>query len=169
MVRDTWLDNRTVIFGVLANYWLWKCKCNIFLVDNKLTTTILPFNKSAKHITTKIFDGVGKSHQKNFFSVRSSPESPIFKKLQSDPVLIRAHVRCPSEISGLWNFLVRVQSWSDKIESDPVLIRKIFENHQSDPVLIRQCKIIHFSFASWGKRTAGAIFPWFKYDWLKAK
>jgi len=39
----------------------------------------------------------------------------------------------------------------DKIESDPVLIRKIFEIHQSDPVLIRQCKIMHFYFASWGK------------------
>jgi len=26
--------------------------------------------------------------------------------------------------------------WSDKIESDPVLIRKMFENHQTDPVLI---------------------------------
>ena len=40
-----------------------------------------------------------------------------------------------AEMSGLWNFSVRVQSWSDKIESDPVLIRKIFENHLSDPVL----------------------------------
>jgi len=28
-------------------------------------------------------------------------------------------------------------AWSDKIESDPGLIRKIFENHQFDPVLIR--------------------------------
>ena len=62
-------------------------------------------------------------------------------------------------MSGLWNFSVRVLSWSDKIESDPILIHKIFENHQSDPVVIRQCKIINFSFASWGKRTAGAILP----------
>jgi len=63
--------------------------------------------------------------------------------------------------------------------SSPVLIRRdwirssldpqIFENHQSDPVLIRQCKIIHFSFASWGKRTTGAILPLAKYDWLKTK
>ena len=73
------------------------------------------------------------------------------------------------EISGLWNFSVRVQSWSDKIESNPVLIRKIFESHQSDPVLICQCKIIHFSFASCGKRTAGAILSLAKYDWLRAK
>jgi len=36
--------------------------------------------------------------------------------------------RCRPEMSGLWNFSVRVKSWSDKIESDPVLIRKIFEN-----------------------------------------
>jgi len=50
------------------------------------------------------------------------------------------------EMSGLWNFSVRVQSWSDKIESDPVLIHKIFENHQSDPVLIRQCKIRNVYF-----------------------
>ena len=60
---------------------------------------------------------------------------------------------------GLWNLSVRVQSWSDKIESDPVLIRKIFENHQSDPVLIRPCKIINFYFASWGKSTAEVIVP----------
>jgi len=65
----------------------------------------------------------------------------------------------PAEMSGLWNFPVRVQSWSDKIESDPVVIRKIFQNHQSDPVLIRQCKIMYFYFASWGKRTTEAILP----------
>ena len=73
------------------------------------------------------------------------------------------------EMSGLWNFSVRVQSWSDKIESDPVLICKIFENHQSHPVLICQCKIMYFYFASWGKRTTGTILPLAKYDWLKAK
>ena len=39
LFRDTWLDNRTVFFGVLANYLLWKCKCNIFLIAYKLTTT----------------------------------------------------------------------------------------------------------------------------------
>ena len=44
------------------------------------------------------------------------------------------------EMSRLWNFSVRVQSWSDEIESDPVLIHKIIENHQSDPVLIHQHK-----------------------------
>jgi len=31
------------------------------------------------------------------------------------------------EMSGLWNFSVRVQPWSEKIESDPVLIRKILK------------------------------------------
>jgi len=76
---------------------------------------------------------------------------------------------CTAEMSGLWNFSVRVQSWTDKIESDPVLLHQIFENHQSDPVLIRQCKIIYFYFASWGKRTTRAILPLTKYDWLKAK
>jgi len=60
-----------------------------------------------------------------------------------------------ADMSGLWNFSVRVQSWSDKIESDPVLIR--------------QCKIIHFSFTSWGKRTAVAILHLAKYDSLKAE
>ena len=45
-------------------------------------------------------------------------------------------------------FLIGVQSWYDKIESNPVLIRKIFENHQSDPVLILPCKIMCFYFAS---------------------
>ena len=74
-----------------------------------------------------------------------------------------------AEMSGLRNFSVRVQSWSDEIESDPVLIRKIFENNQSDPVLIRQCKIMYFDFVSWSKRTTGAISPLAKYDWLKAK
>jgi len=53
-----------------------------------------------------------------------------------------------SEMSGRRNFSVRVQSCSDKIESDPFLIRKIFENHQSDAVLIRQCKILYFYFGS---------------------
>jgi len=72
-------------------------------------------------------------------------------------------------MSGLWNFSVRVQSCSDKIKSDPVLIRKIFENHQFDPVLLRQYKIMYFCFASWGKKTAGSILPLAIYDWLKAK
>jgi len=72
-----------------------------------------------------------------------------------------------AEMSGLWNFSVRVQSWSNTIESDPVLIRKIFENHQSDPVLIRQCKIMCIYFASWSKTTTGAILPLAKYDCLK--
>jgi len=74
-----------------------------------------------------------------------------------------------SEMSGLWKFSVRVQSWSDKISSDPVLIRNFFENRQSDPVLIRQCKSIYVYFASWDKRTAWTIFSLAKYDWLKAK
>ena len=32
-----------------------------------------------------------------------------------------------AEMSGQWNFQLRVQSWSDEIESDPVLIRKFFK------------------------------------------
>jgi len=54
-------------------------------------------------------------------------------------------------VHGMWtrdertvNFSVRVQSWSAKVESDPVLIRKILENHQSDPVLICPWKNMHF-------------------------
>jgi len=47
---------------------------------------------------------------------------------------------CIAEMGGLWKFSVWVQSWSEEIESDPVLICKIFENHQSNPVLIRPCK-----------------------------
>ena len=31
-----------------------------------------------------------------------------------------------AEVSGLWNFSVRVQSWPEKIESVAVLILKIF-------------------------------------------
>ena len=57
----------------------------------------------------------------------------------------------------------------DKIESDPVLICKIFENHQSDLVLICQCKIMYLHFASWGKATNTAILLLAKYHWLKAK
>ena len=56
-------------------------------------------------------------------------------------------------------FSVQVQSWSDKIESDPVMISRIFENPQSDPVLIRQYIIRYFYFASLGKRTIGTILP----------
>jgi len=72
-------------------------------------------------------------------------------------------------MSGLLNFSVRVQSWSDQIKSNPVLIRQIFENHQSDPVLIRLCKIMYFYFASWGKKTTRAVLPFTNYDWFKAK
>jgi len=32
-----------------------------------------------------------------------------------------------AEVSELWNFSVRVQSWPEKIESVAVLIRKIFK------------------------------------------
>ena len=49
--------------------------------------------------------------------------------------------------------LVRDERTVNFFISSPVLIRKIFENHQSDPVLIRQYKIMCFYFASWGKRT----------------
>jgi len=56
------------------------------------------------------------------------------------------------EMSGLWNFSVRVQSSSAKIESDPVLFRKIFEN-QSDLVLIRPCKTMYFILAHEAKYT----------------
>ena len=84
----------------------------------------------------------------------SSPEIRILYSVNLCP---------PAEMSGLWYFSVRVQSWSDKIESHPVLIRKIFEN-QSDPVLIWQCKIMYFYFASWGRRTTGAILPLAKYE-----
>ena len=55
-----------------------------------------------------------------------------------------------AEMSELWNFSIRVQSWSDEIESDPFLIRKIFENHQSNPVLICPCEKRYSYFASWG-------------------
>ena len=54
------------------------------------------------------------------------------------------HLCWVSEMSGLWNFSVRVESWSDIFESDPVLIRQSFWNHHSDPVSICQCKIMHF-------------------------
>jgi len=60
-----------------------------------------------------------------------------------------------AELRGLWNFSVQVQSRSDKIDSDPVLIR--------------QCKVMYIYFASWGKRTTGHILPLAKYNWLKAK
>ena len=93
-------------------------------------------------------------------------EGALPQRLILDP-FPKTHQR--PEMSGLWNFSVRVQSWSDKIKSDPVLICKIFENHPSDPVLIRQGKIMYFYFASWGKRTTGAIWLLAKYDWLKAK
>ena len=58
------------------------------------------------HITTNLFDVVRIiTSKQQIFSVRSSPDPPIFKKLQSDPVLIR-----PKLASVL-------------IPSDPVLIR----------------------------------------------
>jgi len=53
------------------------------------------------------------------------------------------------------------------IRSSPV--RKLFENHQSDPVLFRPCKTMNFYFASSYKNTTGAIWPFDKHGWLKAK
>jgi len=38
-----------------------------------------------------------------------------------------------------------------KIESDPVLMRRILKNHRSDPVLIHPRKNLYFHFASRGK------------------
>ena len=40
-----------------------------------------------------------------------------------------------------------------KIESDPVLICKIFENHQSDLVLIRPCQAMYFILLHEAKQT----------------
>ena len=106
-------------------------------------------------------------------SVQSSFQRTIFTLFYAQlRFVIGSHLfsqAWPSEMSGLWNFSVRVQSWSDKIEANPALIRRIFENHQSDPVLIRQCKIMYFYFASWGKRTNQDILPFANYNWLKAK
>ena len=51
----------------------------------------------------------------------------------------------PAEMSGLWNFLVRVQSWSDKIESNPVQIRKflkIMSLIQSRSASVKSCSFI---------------------------
>jgi len=47
--------------------------------------------------------------------------------------------------SRLWNFSVRVQSWSDKIESDPVLISKflkIISPIQSWSAIVKSCIFI---------------------------
>ena len=76
-------------------------------------------------------------------------------------------------MTGLWNFSVWVRSWSDEIESDPVLIRKFFENHESDPVLTRQSKNMYFLSVSilpdGVKSAAKSIFPLAKHNWFKAK
>ena len=65
------------------------------------------------------------------------------------------------ETSRLWNFSVRVQSWSAKVESDPVLTCKIFENHQSDPVLIRPYKTMYFILSHEANRLILLPFPKF--------
>jgi len=52
--RDTWHDNRTVFFGVLAYYLFWKCKCVTSLIANKLTTTILIFLLSCNKVLQRI-------------------------------------------------------------------------------------------------------------------
>jgi len=84
-------------------------------------------------ITTKIFDifRIITLKQKKTFSVRSSPDPPIFKKLQSDPVLIRQKLA------------------SVLIQSDPILIRAhlceqaivqiftYFETYQADLTYIQ--------------------------------
>jgi len=52
---DTWHDNRIVFFGVLADCFLRKCKCNAFLIAIKLTTT--------SRLTTLYFHEYGAQHQ----------------------------------------------------------------------------------------------------------
>jgi len=80
------------------------------------------------------------------------------------------HNLAQTRAERLWKFSVQVQSWSDKIDSDPVLIRKIFENHQSDPVLVHECKIICiFILPHEAKEILKVFLPLAKYDWLKAK
>ena len=71
-------------------------------------------------------------------------------------------------MSGLWNSLVRVQPCSEKIESDPNLIGKIFENHQSDPVLSANVKSCIYILPHEAKQLL-ELLPLPKYDWLKAK
>ena len=78
-------------------------------------------------------------------------------------------VICLPEMSGQWNFSVRVQSWSDKIESDPVLICKIFENHQSYPVLIRQSKFMFFLFCLMRKNNYSSYFAFSKIQMTEGK
>jgi len=71
-------------------------------------------------------------------------------------------------MSGLWKFLVRVQSWYEEIQSDPVMICKIFKSSvRSGPDLPIQNHA--FLFCLMNENTAAAIVLSAKYDCLKAK
>jgi len=148
-------------------------------VDSSLQTNDSKWLDSSYDLTLTRLSHDSYSTRKNFRWLWLDSDSKSLwlwlNKNDLDTPLMQRHDKA-YVASCLWGrdertvkFFSRVQSWSDKIESDAVLIPKIFENHQSNPVLIRQGKIMYFYFASWGKRTTGAILPLAKYDWLKAK
>ena len=138
-------DYRSMLWSLWIIYILFaekfKAKTDTFSFLRHLFSSWFIFGKNCAH-TYLIFQLLKRTH---FWTLPWAPYC-------IDTPLVRGYL---SEMSGLWNFSVRVQSWSDKIESDPVLIR--------------QCKIMYFYFALWGKRTTGAILPFANYDWLEAK
>jgi len=88
--------------------------------------------------------------------IRKKTISSFAKKIRKKTNLLL----CSPNKQGSWALspqkatplFVHLWSWSEKIESYPVLIYKISKNHQYDPVLIRPSKTMYFYFASWGKK-----------------
>jgi len=59
----------------------------------------------------------------------SDSDMTSLKCFRSDYQISISAQHCLAQIIGLGNFSMQAQSWSKKIESDPVLTCKIFENH----------------------------------------
>jgi len=80
----------------------------------------LPFSKPVKSDHNLNFWYFQNNHIKTtkIFSFRSSPDPRIFKKTQSDPKLIRAHLCKVVEVFGLWLSWFRFQSCFANFESE---------------------------------------------------
>ena len=101
-----------------ANSKIWiflkNFKCKRAFFSHSLSSLLF---SASRNVFT---DSLAQSGQELCPTIESKAYIAAFAGLTANKKLL-------TEMSGPRNFLVRVQSWSDKTESDPVLIRKFFK------------------------------------------
>ena len=129
--------------------------------------------RRAGRLRSKLGSEKGRAWEPPFSATRPTlfhrPPDRLFVQPAGPPFCLLCS---PPEMSGLGNFSVWGQSWSDKIKSDPAWSAKILKINspiQSGTAHKIAHTIMNVYFASRGKSTTGAILPSAKYDWLKAK